>query len=144
MSGLVSIHSDRPVAVIGDVHGRADLLAELLVRVGDRLVISVGDVVDRGPDVKGCITLLLAPGAGGVLGDHEEWVQRWVTGGGFDTFALHPAMGGDATLRSYGVVGCTPTVVGEQRFRVPADHVGWCEGLADSIDLPVLGQCVGR
>ena len=47
---------------IGDIHGQRDQLAKLLgdlpLEAGDRLVF-IGDYVDRGPDPKGVVDVLL-------------------------------------------------------------------------------------
>ncbi len=47
---------------VGDIHGEAELLADLLESLphapGDRFVF-VGDYIDRGPDSKGVVDLLL-------------------------------------------------------------------------------------
>jgi hypothetical protein len=128
------------VAVIGDVHGRVGLLAELLDRLGDMPIVSAGDVVDRGEDAKGCVELLLARGAVGVLGNHEQWVREWVCGEGFDRFALSGAMGGEATLRSYGVLGRSSREVMAEVERVPATHRAWFRSLVDLVDLEVRGR----
>lgn len=128
------------VAVIGDIHGRADLLGRLLEIIGPMPIISVGDVVDRGPDVRGCVELLLARKAVGVIGNHEEWVRAWLGGDGFDRFALHPMMGGEATLRSYGIEGRSPREVVGQVDRVPCTHRNWFAELCDVVDLEVKGR----
>lgn len=140
MPGLVEVTSDRPVAVIGDVHGRADLLRALLAQLGDRPILSVGDVVDRGPDVRGCVNQLIERGAVGVCGNHEEWVVGWLAGEGFDRFALHPAMGGEATLRSYGVLARDSDEITDARWSVPPAHHDWFANLADAVDLTVMGH----
>jgi hypothetical protein len=50
-----------PVAVIGDIHGRLDLLEKLLLRLPKNILILVtGDICDRGPDSRGVIDLLIA------------------------------------------------------------------------------------
>lgn len=69
--------SPEPVALIGDIHGCADELAELLARVGERPVISLGDIVDRGPDPAGAIAQLRARRARVVLGNHEDKHLRY-------------------------------------------------------------------
>lgn len=61
--------------VVGDLHGEFDRLEELLVEVGfnykvDRL-ISVGDLVDRGPDSDQCLEWLARPNFFAVMGNHE-------------------------------------------------------------------------
>lgn len=133
-----------PVAVIGDIHGCAELLAALLEEL-DAIhpqipIIVLGDVCDRGPNTKGVLDLLVARGARGVVGNHEAWFVGWVRGEGFDTFALNPVMGGEATLRSYGVEGRTPREVEEQRWRVPAAHREFLETLALVVGLDVGGE----
>src|SRR5689334_19785695 len=57
--GVERLSLPGPVAVVGDIHGESDLLRRLLDELGDMPVISVGDVVDRGPDSKGAIDLVL-------------------------------------------------------------------------------------
>jgi hypothetical protein len=63
----------RRTIVIGDLHGCADqalaLLDLLAVTSSDR-VIFAGDLVDRGPDPKGCVELAMRHEC--VLGNHEE------------------------------------------------------------------------
>lgn len=140
MPGIQPLSFTTSVAVIGDIHGRSDLLARLLGMIGSLPVVSVGDVVDRGPDVRGCVDLLLACGAVGVMGNHEEWVRAWLDGDGFDRLALHPGMGGEATLRSYGIEGRTQREVEAQRDKVPVPHREWFASLVDVVDLEVKGK----
>jgi hypothetical protein len=61
-----------PVALIGDIHGCAKELEELLGRIGRRRVISLGDVLDRGPDPGGSVELLRRAEAEVLLGNHED------------------------------------------------------------------------
>lgn len=123
---------DGPVAVIGDLHGRADLLDALLARLGDLPLVVVGDVCDRGPDTRGVLDRLVARGAIGVLGNHDLWLAAWAAGEGFDRLAL--AIGGEATLLSYGVaVADAP----RRADAVPAPHRDWLLGLSVALDLRV-------
>ena len=60
--------------VIGDVHGCADELGDLLDRlqVKDRdRIIQVGDLINRGPDSSRCVRIAQAHGFEMVLGNHE-------------------------------------------------------------------------
>src|SRR5436190_5848397 len=57
-TGVVVMLNMDPIALIGDIHGCSEELAELLSRLGSRRILSLGDVVDRGPDPDGCIRLL--------------------------------------------------------------------------------------
>ncbi len=140
-NGLAVLQYDTEVAVIGDIHGRFDLLSRLLAKLPENLPLLVlGDVVDRGPDSRSCIELLVQRGAVGVRGNHEEWFIRWATGRGFDTSALSPLMGGLPTLESYGVIARTAGGVERESWRVPASHGRWVSTLAAAADLVVLGQ----
>ena len=62
--------------VVGDLHGCRAMLDRLLAEVRfdpavDRL-LSVGDLVDRGPDSMGCLALLEEPWFHAVRGNHES------------------------------------------------------------------------
>lgn len=65
--------------VVGDVHGCVRELEDLLAKVSfsarDRLVL-VGDIVAKGPDSKGVVTLARKLGALAVRGNHDEQVLR--------------------------------------------------------------------
>jgi bis(5'-nucleosyl)-tetraphosphatase (symmetrical) len=71
----------RRVVLIGDVHGCAEELRELLDKVsfsaarGD-LALFVGDLVAKGPDTAGVMSLVRGLGAAamGVLGNHDHYV----------------------------------------------------------------------
>jgi hypothetical protein len=92
------------------------------------------------PDTRGVLDLLVVRRARGVLGNHDEWFVQWACDGGFDRTALAPMMGGDATLRSYGVVGRTEAAVSEQSWRVPDSHRMWLRAMAWAADVEVAGQ----
>jgi serine/threonine protein phosphatase 1 len=96
---------------VGDIHGERERLAALLaalpLRPDDRLVF-VGDYVDRGPDAKGVVDLLLSLADDYacvfLAGNHESmfldflgWRDQAYFAG--DAFL---ANGGDRTLASYG------------------------------------------
>ncbi|MES2641376.1 MAG: metallophosphoesterase [Myxococcota bacterium] len=135
-----TLRYDKPVAVIGDIHGRADLLARLLEALpADIPVLVTGDVGDRGPDTRGVLDLLVARGADGTRGNHDEWLTRWASGEGFDPFALSPKMGGHATLASYDVVGRGAAEIEAQAWRVPVAHREWLSERPHAIDLHVMG-----
>jgi serine/threonine protein phosphatase 1 len=136
---LLTVREPDRLAVIGDIHGRRDLLARLLAQLGDIPVLVAGDVCDRGPDTRGVLDLLLVRHARGVLGDHDEWFLEWASGDGFDRLALAPTIGGEATLRSYGVVGRGERAVARQSWRVPGSHLAWLRGLAWAADVEVAG-----
>lgn len=138
---ISSVTVDGPAAVIGDVHGRSDVLASLLKLLPASIPVFVlGDLCDRGPDTRGVIEQLVARGARGVTGNHERWLTRWVTGRGFDTFALSRAMGGEATLRSYGVTSRVPADIARLWEVVPEHHREWLASLPVAMDLHVGGH----
>ena len=96
-----------PFRAVGDIHGRADLLARVLDRPGPPLVC-VGDYIDRGPDSAGVLRMLAArPDITCLMGNHEEMLlafldapdlagPRWLHNGGVETlasFGISPAPG---------------------------------------------------
>lgn len=105
-----------PVYVIGDIHGRADLLELLLPRIAadratrgwtEAATVFVGDYIDRGPDSAGvlqrCRGLEQAGDAVCLLGNHEAMFLDFLTGtGGEPAAILWLRNGGRATLESYG------------------------------------------
>lgn len=73
--------------IVGDLHGCRRELEDLLSYVGfskdDRLV-SVGDLVVRGPDPRGVLKLMRSLGARAVRGNHEDRLLRWKESRGTD------------------------------------------------------------
>lgn len=138
---VLTLTFDQEVAVIGDIHGRIDLLQPLVEALpGDMPLLVAGDIGDRGPATRACVDLLLERGALGVRGNHEEWFIAWACGAGFESAALSPGMGGRATLDSYGVVGRSPSAIEAEHWRVPDAHLQWLAGLAVACDLTVMGR----
>lgn len=108
------------VYAVGDIHGRLDLLDQLLGQIERdagqapdflKYLVFLGDYVDRGPESSGVIDRLaagLSPAFGAVClrGNHEEAMQAFLTdlraAPGWLTY------GGDATLASYGVPAPAP------------------------------------
>jgi hypothetical protein len=68
--------------IVGDVHGCAAELEELLGRVGltrDDQLVFVGDLVARGPDSRGVLEIVRRTGARSVLGNHEQrLLEAWL------------------------------------------------------------------
>lgn len=105
------------IYAIGDVHGRVDLLRDLLARIdafdadlpepSSRHVVLLGDIVDRGPASREVIGLLHATAGDSdrmtvLQGNHEHMMVMALTG---HSRVMLPwlRMGGDETLRSFGV-----------------------------------------
>lgn len=86
-----SHHAHSPVAVISDVHGRADLFREALLGVYDKkntTLVLLGDYIDRGPDSLGCLNLINEVISGQhfrdvvvLPGNHEELFSEALSGG---------------------------------------------------------------
>lgn len=140
MPRIQSISIAHPTAVLGDIHGRLDLLDRLLPQLNKRQIVVIGDVIDRGPDTRTVIDRLIERAAVGVLGNHEEWFLAWLHGEGLDDWAIKPKMGGLATLRSYGATGDTRSALEPQTWCVPEAHRRFLESLALVGDLEVMGQ----
>ena len=101
---------EAPFAAIGDIHGRVDLLGELLARIDPDLpVICVGDYVDRGEHSAEVLHLLHArPDITCILGNHEDMLLSFLK----DPEEKGPRWlryGGLQTLASFGVKGVTET-----------------------------------
>jgi serine/threonine protein phosphatase 1 len=108
---------------IGDVHGRADLLAELWDRLARDVaarrdgrrpcLVMLGDYVDRGPDSRGVLDRLMgAPPVPDMdrvclMGNHEDMILRLLRRPGSKAGAASAAAwldnGGLETLASYGL-----------------------------------------
>lgn len=146
------------IYAIGDIHGRLDLLtgmtarirADLAARPHPRpLVIFLGDYVDRGPEVRGVIEALIALRADPLptrflLGNHDSYVSAYLEDPEWydRTYHwLHSAMGGNATLASYGVPDADWERAEATRdafaAAFPADHLAFLD--ACELIVPVGG-----
>lgn len=100
---------DAPLAVIGDVHGRDDLLERLLDRLAQeapgRRIVLVGDLIDRGENSAGVLRRLMArPDIVCLRGNHEAMALSFLDDPeGKGRSWLHN--GGLQTLASFGVGG---------------------------------------
>ena len=134
---IVRLELAGPVAVIGDIHGRDDLLKKLLQKLGKKMpVFFVGDLIDRGPDAFDVVERLMARGARGIRGNHEEWMRKWLAGEGFNGDVLQRAFGAGATLASYGI---TEGPYAERFTEVPPAHRKFFRSLPLVLDLVVDG-----
>lgn len=104
------LEPDKPMFIVGDIHGRIDLLNEMLTMApnGAQLIF-VGDLIDRGEDSANVLLrarALCDQGAIFLMGNHEQMMldfleqptkygPRWLRNGGLQT------------LHSYGVGGVT-------------------------------------
>lgn len=103
------------VYAIGDIHGHLNLLLRLEAQITAdmkrraatrRVIVYLGDYVDRGPQSKGVLDHLLGNPIAGcetvhVTGNHDRWMLNFI-----DSPASGQAWlkyGGSQTLQSYGV-----------------------------------------
>ncbi len=100
------------IVAIGDIHGRLDLMKDLLEKIDKKLkgasarYVFLGDYVDRGPDSKAVIDYLLTfkahyPETVFLKGNHEEAMLDFLAVGEEADGWLY--WGGEQTLESYGV-----------------------------------------
>jgi serine/threonine protein phosphatase 1 len=115
------------LAIVGDIHGNADRLSRALnalLRDRDTHIIFTGDYVNRGPETRRVLELLIAAydghpaGVTFVRGNHEAALLAFLDGGDIANFAAH---GGLATIRSYLDV-VRSGAIEEFRRTFPRDH----------------------
>jgi serine/threonine protein phosphatase 1 len=131
--------------VIGDIHGRLDLLDRLIDEI-DRdakeqgancLTVTLGDYIDRGPDSRGVLDRLLSnpfPGDYVALkGNHEALLQSFLEDPSVG--AQWRRLGGLETLHSFGVsVGKNYDPVAEQmRAALSPEHTRFLASLKMSL-----------
>jgi serine/threonine protein phosphatase 1 len=142
---------DTRIYAIGDIHGRADLLArvqDLVAKDADRasesrkVVVYLGDYVDRGPDSAGVIDRLINSPLADLeqvflMGNHEEFLLEFLENPEVGTVWLKN--GGDATLASYGLSGasaCAAKNLGvlsrSLQEKLPGEHLDFLKGLSIS------------
>lgn len=118
------------IYAIGDIHGRYDLLRDLLRKIEDHQrglpepenlhVVLLGDVVDRGPDSAAVLHFLHdwskhTQGQFMLLGNHEELMLK-VHAGEQRLLAPWLRVGGRETLESFGLAPPAPEEDHDPRF----------------------------
>jgi len=142
---------------VGDIHGRADLLADMILLLEQRslddtrlagppIVIFLGDYVDRGPDSAGVLSQLVAGGprfceCRFLRGNHEQSLVAFLD----DPKANLGWMlqGGAETLISYGVQpppftapeAAWRAAAAELRNRMPVAHLAFLSRLERYVEL---------
>ena len=140
---LADIAPARPFYVVGDIHGRLDLLETLLDQLKpDHPVVFVGDYIDRGGQAAQVLNLLQDLSNGSpqsficLLGNHEEMMLRFIDDpkrmGGL---WLHN--GGLQTLASFGLSDVTEPVSG-------ADAIALASRLRETVGEPLLSWLRNR
>jgi len=108
------VPAGRRIYAVGDIHGRADLLSSLFMRIdndlkarpnADPVEIFLGDYIDRGPNSREVIDLLIERRRMRVAmflkGNHEEYVTRFLAEPSI--LSSWKNIGGLDTVLSYGV-----------------------------------------
>lgn len=133
---------------IGDVHGCYDLLNRLIRAidrddeergVADTHLLFLGDYIDRGPNSRAVIELMMKLDLGNdrvvfLMGNHEE-VLRATAEGNRKAAALFHKMGGRETLLSYGVsaqdydYADVSGIIDLVRAHIPQAHLDWLSKL---------------
>jgi serine/threonine protein phosphatase 1 len=149
---LPSTDSGDRIYAIGDIHGRYDLLQMLIARIGEHsaslpparslYVVLIGDIVDRGPQSAEVLAMLYSLQRQNsrvivLLGNHEEAMLQALDG---DPDALRRwlAVGGDATLASFGIaplrVDDDPRdYMNSARRAIPRQWLAWLRQLPLSV-----------
>ena len=135
------------VYAIGDIHGRLDLLDELLATIevdcaattAQIQIVFLGDYVDRGPESAAVIEQLVSAPPGFatcrfLAGNHEA-AMLTVLDGDFSLMPQWLEFGGVATLESYGIghreMAAGGLVLQSALARIPARHREFLVGLED-------------
>jgi serine/threonine protein phosphatase 1 len=154
-----AVPDGKRIYAIGDIHGRADLLEDLLRRIdaddagrgpSETTLIFLGDLIDRGPDSARVVERLMAlkaerPRIRILLGNHEEVFLQALRPGSVGALRYSLDIGGDATAISYGLSEAEYKRTSFEELlrtfheRVPEEHLDFMESFEDMI---VLGDYV--
>jgi serine/threonine protein phosphatase 1 len=145
-----SLPANLRIYAIGDIHGRLDLLNELIARIDADLALRptvrplyvfLGDYIDRGPSSRETIDRLIEHGAAHesifLKGNHEQIALKCLSDRAlFDQWLR---LGGRETLVSYGVpselLAPTRPIVEQQsafHHALPQRHFGFFRDLQNS------------
>jgi serine/threonine protein phosphatase 1 len=153
-SRLSLTEAPEAIYAIGDIHGCLDLLLQLEAQIaddaaaapGERWLVTLGDVVDRGPASAAVIDHLLRPAPAGLrrvnlMGNHEAMMLDFLLRPRAGSMWLES--GGVETLASYGVPH-------EKLMRldnrsaghlvasyIPSEHVDYLSSLPVLLDTPL-------
>lgn len=152
-AGSAQTPPDMRIYAVGDIHGRDDLLAELHEMIvadadrfeGEKLIVYLGDYIDRGPASMQVIERLLDHPpldfeSVFLLGNHEQALLDFLV----DAKAMAAWMnwGGKETLSSYGIT-LPPTIylehmellAGQLKEKLPDRHIQFYQSLQSSYAL---------
>jgi serine/threonine protein phosphatase 1 len=143
------------VYAVGDIHGCLDLLQDVHQKIsqhalayqGTKIVVYLGDYVDRGPHSMQVVDYLLAQTLSNfkavyLLGNHEQVLLQFIEGHGLEIAHDWFGFGGLATLQSYGVtlrgiptLKDLPRLQAEFAEKCPVAHRQFYQALALSFEL---------
>lgn len=149
---IATIPAGRRVYAIGDVHGRNDLLQQLIGKIidDDRArgkaeseIIFLGDLIDRGPDSAGVLetAMQLKQEIGSVrflMGNHEE-VYLQAASGSEKAARFFTRIGGKETILSYEIsmqeyMNLDSAALAERLpGLIPAHHIDFVKSFEDQI-----------
>ncbi|MCA0997422.1 metallophosphoesterase [Alloyangia pacifica] len=140
----------QPIYAIGDIHGQLERLQEALAMIArdehaGAPIIFLGDYVDRGPDARGVIDLLMQGQAEGkpwvcLMGNHDRYLLRFLENPRYKDpnvsrplIWTDPPLGGAKTLASYGVDVSEGRAIedihADALEAIPQAHRDWIAGL---------------
>jgi serine/threonine protein phosphatase 1 len=145
-------HLPAAIYAVGDIHGCYTLLKDIEEQIiadgagiaGEKLVVYLGDYVDRGPNSAGVLDRLISPIATGfervcLAGNHEDvmlsfiqqpsWSHKWITFGGAETLASYG-------LYQSRVSKLTPGILSSF---IPNEHITFLSSLPSLAAFP--GYC---
>ena len=149
-----SVGDDMRIYAIGDIHGRADLLDDLMVMIAQDNrtrgtmpphLILLGDLIDRGPASRIVIQWVMDVTASGkamrcLKGNHEELFVL-AARGDIHAIPVFRRAGGGQTLASYGLdpawflLMCDAEIVDWMLHHIPRDHVDFLDALPDTCEV---------
>lgn len=141
------------VYAIGDIHGRNDLLHNLLKQIeaddaargaADTHIIFLGDLMDRGPDSAGVINTAMALRDAGrkvrfLMGNHEEVFVRVCRKNDTKVTRFFLRIGGEETVLSYAITRAEYITLDMEQLSerlatlVPEAHLEFVESFEDQI-----------
>ncbi|MEO8683573.1 MAG: metallophosphoesterase family protein [Devosia sp.] len=141
------------VYAIGDVHGCLSQLRDIEALIaadavdfpGEKLIVTLGDHVDRGPDSAGVLDYLLSPPPAGfericLAGNHDVMMADFMARPSATDDWMR--MGGDVTLRSYGLRPSRLAAMSEAarrtalRNHIPREHIEFLQQMPLLLELP--------
>lgn len=125
-SRMLKLEKDE-VLVLGDIAGQHQALLDAVAAHPNAYIISVGDIVDRGPDSNRVIEWFMTNQERSqvIMGNHEKMMIDAHENPQYQNLWLYN--GGSATMQSYS-------------YSVPAAVLGWLERLPRCIELTCAGK----